>query len=245
MALPNDATTADTVFEPWWRIGRRFMAPHMHSYKSAVARVLVDQFEPGWSVLDVGCDDGSLATLIQREQPTVEFQGVDIQSLRPCKIPRAIYDGRTLPFADNSFDAVMAVDMLHHTKHIDVLVSEMARVARHCVIVKDHLTSGWFSWLLVAFGDAMTNIPYGIPCAYNFPSLPDWLRIFERSDLHLASFNDQLQLNGCCIAKYNPLFRLLKASSRQEWNAGAGNLSSTPLQVVGGSVSSDLATVRT
>ena len=45
--------------------------------------------------------------MIQSFQAGLEFEGVDIQALRECHIPRTIYDGYTLPFADNSFDAVM------------------------------------------------------------------------------------------------------------------------------------------
>ncbi len=189
------------------------MLPFLHVYKNHVARALAAHMQSGWKVLDVGCDDGTTATLIQQLQPGLEFEGVDIQSLRECKIPRSIYDGRELPFADNTFDAVMAVDMLHHTQHIDVLVNEMARVARHTVIIKDHLTKGFISWLLVSAGDAVTNIPFGIPCAYNFPSKSRWHEYFGAAGLEVQSYQDDLELPKGCIRRYNPLFVLRKASA--------------------------------
>ncbi len=194
---------------------RQHLQPYLVEYKQHVARALAAHMHSGWNVLDVGCDDGTTAALIQQLQSGLEFEGVDIQSLRACKIPRSIYDGRTLPFADNTFDAVMAVDMLHHTRHIDVLVNEMARVARHTVIIKDHLTTGLMSWLLVSAGDAVTNIPFGIPCAYNFPTKLRWLEYFSAAGLEVQNYEDDLALPKGCIRRFNPLFILNKMTPEQ------------------------------
>lgn len=69
----------------------------------------------GGSVLDVGCGDGTLAQAVMRLKPETQFQGIDV-FLRPSvAIPAQVYDGRTIPFPDASFDWVTICDVLHHT----------------------------------------------------------------------------------------------------------------------------------
>jgi ubiquinone/menaquinone biosynthesis C-methylase UbiE len=59
-----------------------------------------------------------------------------------------IADGRTLPFDDRSFDIAHASLVLHHLDPEDAaaLVNEMARVARHGVVLND-LARGWLAWV--------------------------------------------------------------------------------------------------
>ncbi len=42
-------------------------------------------------------------------------QGLDTQDKNGCVISKDLYDGHTMPYKDNTFDIVIAVDMLHHT----------------------------------------------------------------------------------------------------------------------------------
>jgi ubiquinone/menaquinone biosynthesis C-methylase UbiE len=57
-------------------------------------------------------------------------------------------DGRALPFEDAFFDVAHASLLLHHHEPADAeaLVREMARVARHGIVVND-LARGWLAWL--------------------------------------------------------------------------------------------------
>jgi len=57
-------------------------------------------------------------------------------------------DGRALPFADGSFDVAHASLVLHHLDPAEaaVTIREMARVARHGVVLND-LARGWLPWL--------------------------------------------------------------------------------------------------
>jgi ubiquinone/menaquinone biosynthesis C-methylase UbiE len=57
-------------------------------------------------------------------------------------------DVRTLPFEDGSFDFAHASLVLHHLEPTDaaVAIREMARVARHGVVMND-LARGWLPWL--------------------------------------------------------------------------------------------------
>jgi len=59
-----------------------------------------------------------------------------------------IADGRTLPFEDGSFDLAHASLVLHHLEAAEAaaLVREMARVARHGIVIND-LARGRLAWL--------------------------------------------------------------------------------------------------
>lgn len=85
------------------------------------------------SILDIGCGTGAMAGLFRPEG----YVGVDTN---PDYISRArsknsryrfeVVDGRALPFADGSFDAVVILAVIHHLDDIDArsLLQESRRV---------------------------------------------------------------------------------------------------------------------
>jgi SAM-dependent methyltransferase len=84
-------------------------------------------------VLEVGCGEGELA---ERLTATVgDVVAVD-QSARMVELTRArgvdarVADVQELPFADESFDAVLAAWMLYHVPDLDRGLSEVSRVLR-------------------------------------------------------------------------------------------------------------------
>jgi SAM-dependent methyltransferase len=91
----------------------------------------------GLSVLDVGCGTGTTDRILM---PRVKsLQGVDVSeemlAHARVNVPQAQftwYDGEKLPFPDETFDAVMAICVLHHvpiSRRLK-LVSEMVRVTQ-------------------------------------------------------------------------------------------------------------------
>src|SRR5271169_4554492 len=104
-----------------------------------LAAMLAQQIPPGASVLDVGCGDGTIASLIVQLRPDISLQGVEFLVRPECKIPCHAFDGVTLPFPERSFDVCMFVDVLHHARDLRVLLREAARVTRTYVLIKDHL----------------------------------------------------------------------------------------------------------
>lgn len=79
-------------------------------------------------VLDVGCGRKPYQALV----PASEYVGVDIDT----EVTRALgqadrfYDGRTLPFADASFDSLLCSQVLEHVFQPEAFVRELARVLR-------------------------------------------------------------------------------------------------------------------
>ena len=146
------------------------------------------------SMLDVGTGDGQIALSIAREQVGVSVEGIDIMERPTTHIPVTLFDGTTIPHADNSFDVVSFVDVLHHTDDPQVLISEAARVARKAVIIKDHLSETKLDHLTLRFMDWVGNAPHGVVLPYNYGARRDWDGWFRTAGLEIDVFDTHVPL---------------------------------------------------
>jgi SAM-dependent methyltransferase len=126
------------------------------------------------SALDVGCGDGSIDVLIQNAVPGLSIHGVDVLQWSHTEIPVEKFDGRRLPFGDNSFDAVIFLDVLHHTDDPSILLREAKRVARKAVVLKDHTMKGLCAYQTLRFMDWVGNAHHGVALPYNYWSEQQW-----------------------------------------------------------------------
>src|SRR5271168_2983132 len=72
-----------------------------------LAAALAAQIPPAASVLDIGCGDGTIASLIAHLRPDISIKGVEVMVRPGCRIECHPFDGSTLPFPDNSVDVCM------------------------------------------------------------------------------------------------------------------------------------------
>lgn len=79
----------------------------------------------GKRVLEVGGGDGFLAAQLDR---IATVESVDVQSHPAPVRPVRVYDGRTLPFPDRTFDVVFSSNVLEHIADLDGMLGEMERV---------------------------------------------------------------------------------------------------------------------
>jgi SAM-dependent methyltransferase len=161
------------------------------------ARVLACQMAemlPSGSVLDVGCGDGTIDVLIGDARPDLEISGVDVLVRPSARIKVQPFDGRQLPFNDNSFNTVMFVDVLHHTDDATILLDEARRVAQKCVILKDHTMDGLLAYQALRFMDWVGNAHHGVALPYNYWPERRWHEAFSEVGLKLTRWETRIPL---------------------------------------------------
>lgn len=104
----------------------------MHSIASMVPM--------GSSVLDLGCGDGALLELLQRDRGCTGY-GVEIAdenvlacARRGVNVIQLNLDEGLAMFGDNSFDVVLQIDTLQHLRNTETMLVETARVGRQGIV---------------------------------------------------------------------------------------------------------------
>lgn len=116
------------------------------------------------SLLDVGCAKGFMLHDLAQLIPGITVQGVDVSSyaienaIEDMKSHVQVADARKLPFADKSFDVVIAVNTVHNLERADCAqaLREIERVSRKGAFVTvdayrtEEEKTRMFAWNLTA-----------------------------------------------------------------------------------------------
>ena len=98
--------------------------------------------EGGRAILDLGTGNGYVATAIAREQPGCRVIGIDVATQAIDRnreqageqglsnVEFRAYDGVTLPFPDDHFDAVVSRYVFHHLPQPEFSLTEIRRTMR-------------------------------------------------------------------------------------------------------------------
>lgn len=113
---------------------------------------------PGGKVLEVGSGPGTVARRLLAAGYAMD--GVDVvdHSWFPDIRPR-LYDGRTLPYGNQSYDCVLLLTVLHHCHDPDRVLAEAARVGRRVIIIEDIYRNQLQKWLTCAV-DSLANLEF-------------------------------------------------------------------------------------
>jgi SAM-dependent methyltransferase len=133
---------------------------------------------PQSKVLDVGCGDGAIDSLIMYHSPGVLIEGIDVLVRPSAKIPVRRFDGTHIPYPDASLDVVVFVDVLHHAEDPLLLLQEAMRVGKS-VIIKDHFREGFLAAQTLRFMDWVGNAHHGVALPYNYWSKAEWDAAFD------------------------------------------------------------------
>ena len=128
---------ADDLWETnagWWIDG--FTDGADPEYEEQILPLAAEHLSGARRVLDVGCGDGQVARLAQRlgaetvagVDPT--WNQITVAVARGGGPSYARADAAALPFADGSFDAVVACLVFEHIRSVDEAIAEVARVLR-------------------------------------------------------------------------------------------------------------------
>jgi 2-polyprenyl-6-hydroxyphenyl methylase/3-demethylubiquinone-9 3-methyltransferase len=125
-----------------------------------IIKVLQERFGKQCKFLDIGCGGGLLCNPLAQEGFQVTGIDLSLHSLHIAKkqdttksaqyIHASAYE---LPFLDQSFDAVCALDLLEHVEDPQKVIQEASRVLKKGGLFFFHtFNRNFFSWLLVIKG---------------------------------------------------------------------------------------------
>ncbi len=122
---------------------------------------------PGSRVLDLGCGDGALLDLLQRERNCSGY-GIEIDDANVLACVKRgvnvvqlnLEEGLSL-FDDGSFDVVLQIDTLQHLRNTETMLVETARVGRIGVVAFPNFAH-WPNRLAIARGrmPVTKRLPY-------------------------------------------------------------------------------------
>ena len=130
-------------------------------------RLIARLVPEGARVLDLGCGDGALLDLLQRERGCTGY-GVEIADgnvlqcvRRGVDVLQLNLDEGLAMFDDASFDVVLQIDTLQHLRNAEVMLRETARVGRLGIVAFPNFAH-WPNRLSVARGrmPVTRRLPY-------------------------------------------------------------------------------------
>jgi SAM-dependent methyltransferase len=161
-------------------------------------RVLRDRMAeiapPDSTLLDVGCGDGKLTYELSVCRPDLRCQGIDVLVREETRVPVTEFDGRHIPHPDDSFDIVMLIDVVHHAEDPRLLLRESARVARRCLLIKDHRLEPILAAPTLRFMDRVSNARYGVSLPHNYWSEQQWRSEWAEAKLDVEHFDGGISL---------------------------------------------------
>lgn len=130
------------------------------------------------TLLDLGGGTGLIAEAIKTLLPVGHVTSVDVTDrfVRSLTVKTMVYDGRSLPFSNASFDAATINNVLHHVPAPDRagLLTELCRVVKGPIYIKDHIAGSQLDHWRLKLLDAMGNIPFGGQVSAEYLSLDTW-----------------------------------------------------------------------
>lgn len=183
-SITADLSVIDTVHDRY-----------VHSRRVNVLRQhLANLLPQNARVLDVGCGDGLLSRLIMETRPDLQIEGIDVLVREDTHISVQPFDGTSIPYAEEAYDVVMFVDVLHHTLDPTTLLREAVRVARQSIVLKDHNLKGIFAGPTLRFMDYVGNAHHGVVLPYNYWPESKWKSAFEQLGLKIDVWKADLHL---------------------------------------------------
>ncbi len=160
----------------------------------ATQQVIARLVPPGSRVLDLGCGDGALLDLLQRERGCTGY-GVEIADCNVLQCVRRGIDviqlnldeGLTM-FEDASFDVVLQIDTLQHLRNAEVMLRETARVGRTGIVAFPNFAH-WPNRVSVARG----RMPVTRHLPYQWYDTPN-IRVGTFKDFEVLAQRNKLRL---------------------------------------------------
>jgi methionine biosynthesis protein MetW len=157
-------------------------------------RLIARLVPEGSRVLDLGCGDGGLLDLLQRERGCSGY-GVEIADgnvlacvQRGVDVIQLNLDEGLAMFDDASFDVVLQIDTLQHLRNAEVMLRETARVGRIGIVAFPNFAH-WPNRLSIARG----RMPVTRRLPYQWYDTPN-IRVGTFKDFEALARKNRLRL---------------------------------------------------
>lgn len=149
-------------------------------------QLITSRLANGERILDFGCGDFLFSQKLSAGFSGIKITGVDIVDvpIHPGNMRFVLYDGKSLPFKDNSFDTVICIYSLHHCDNLELSLKECLRVAERLLIIESIPRSA-IERRIMKFLDWILNVwkPQPVPLSYQFLSTQGWNSLFQKYQL--------------------------------------------------------------
>lgn len=152
----------------------------MRAYVEKQMTLLLPHLTGCRSLLDFGCGDLSLAKGIKDRLPTITITGVDVvdSGARADGIGFQLYNGKRLPFKNQSFDAAVSYHVFHHCTDPKASFADVLRVTKKKVLMVEPVYRNrvdlFFMKILDRVNNGWRNV--SIPMPFTFQKEETWRR---------------------------------------------------------------------
>lgn len=160
--------------------------------------------------LDIGCGDMTIAENIQLKNSKTNWTCIDIYPLPeelkddPKWQKYREFDGSTIPFGDNHFQASLFCDVMHHIPgDLIINLKEAARVSEY-VVIKDHFEKSLYSRTMLQLMDIVGNWGYGVSIPKRYFSKKRFEALAATCGLEIVEMHPEVSLY-----EHNALFNAI------------------------------------
>ncbi|MFH1620897.1 MAG: methyltransferase domain-containing protein [Patescibacteria group bacterium] len=151
-----------------------------------IVRDIEPYLKPSEKILEIGAGTCVVTNAFRQKGHNVTPLDIHDVSCVPSIKP-TVFDGKTFPFPDDSFDVGLLLNVLHHIPDPLATIKEVHRVARRIIIHEDIYDSFWRKYATFVM-DSVTNLEFfGHPHSNRDDA--GWKKVFAYLGLRITKAN--------------------------------------------------------